>query len=305
MSRLKHPKYYNLGHNVKIILSQKIETASSYEDKPFITYHFPESYINQSQSGDQFIYNQGNKSRSDQRYYFGCGVIGRIEPDDDGKHYYAEILNGTPFKNIVPIYTPDGGYIESIDYHDVRVKPTPAWQNSIRKVSDGAYYEILRLANIDTAIVEEAHEIESGTNPLTTLKNLNTKFRSLAPKERNQKLQIYLDRGSAVTKSLKAILGAKCQICGWKGFQKRGVKAVKSGDCFIEAHHLTQVSEKSTGSLCTDNILLVCPNCHREIHYGNTMSLKVSTTSIKITLSDKVANIPKNTIEYLESIKKS
>ena len=290
---------------MKIILSQKIETTSSYEDKPFITYHFPESYINQIQSGDQFIYNQGNKSRSDQRYYFGCGVIGRIEPDDDGKHYYAEILNGTPFKKVVPIYTPDGiGYIESIDYQEVRLRPTPAWQNSIRKISDGAYYEILRLANIDGAIGEEAHEIESGTSPLTTLKNLNSKFRNLAPKERNERLQTYLDRGSAVTKSLKTILGAKCQICGWNGFQKRGVKAEKNNECFIEAHHLTQVSEKSEGSLCTDNIILVCPNCHREIHYGKNLSVSLNTSSIEITLSNYSTTIPKNTIEHLESINK-
>ncbi len=109
----------------------------------------------------------------------------------------------------------------------MRIKPTPAWQNSIRKLSDGAYYEILRLANIESFIGDEASQIESYVNPLSTLQNLNSKFRGLPPKERNKRLQVYLDRGSSVTKALKTILGPKCQICGWKGFEKRGKEAEK------------------------------------------------------------------------------
>jgi predicted HNH restriction endonuclease len=288
---------------MKIILSQKIETASDYEDKPFSIYHFPESYINQIHPGDQFIYHQGNKSRKDQRYYFGCGVIGQIEPSDDGQHYYAEILNGIQFNKVIPIYSPTDpdSYLESIDYKDVRIKPTPAWQNSIRKLSDGAYYEILRLANIESSIGDEVSQIESYVNPLSTLQNLNSKFRALPPKERNKRLQVYLDRGSSVTKALKTILGPKCQICGWKGFEKRGKEAAKNNECFIEAHHLNQVSEKSQGSLCTDNIILVCPNCHREIHYGKKLDLEVTDTSISISLSNHSAQIPKNTIEHLKT----
>jgi len=289
---------------MKIILSQRIETASDYEDKPFSVYHFPESYINQILPGYKFIYYQGNKSRKDQRYYFGCGVIGQIEPSDDGQHYFAEILNGTQFKKFIPIYNPTNtdSYLESIGYKDIRIKPTPAWQNSIRKLSDGAYYEILRLANIESSVGDEASQIESFSNPLSTLQNLNSKFRDLSPKERNERLQVYLDRGSSVTKALKIILGSKCQICGWKGFEKRGRKAEKNNECFIEAHHLKQVAYKCQGSLCTDNIILVCPNCHREIHYGKKFNLEVTDTSISISLSNHSAQIPKNTIDHLEKI---
>jgi hypothetical protein len=62
---------------MKIILSQRVDTISSYEDIPFSRYHFPKRYLNQIHQGDQFIYYQGNKGVKEQRYYFGCGVVGK------------------------------------------------------------------------------------------------------------------------------------------------------------------------------------------------------------------------------------
>ena len=110
-----------------------------------------------------------------------------------------------------------------------------------------------------------------------------------------------LDRGGSVTRALKKLLGAKCQICEWEGFVKKSVKNNKE-EGFIEAHHLTQISDKQSGSLCTDNIILVCPNCHREIHYGSSFSVISSGDAIKIQLAKYKKTIQKNTIEYLRKI---
>jgi hypothetical protein len=279
-----------------------MDTISAYQDIPFSRYHFPKRYLNQIQLGDQFIYYQGNKSIKEQRYYFGCGVVGNIEADLDGEHFFAEMLEGVQFQEKVPIYLNESvKYIESLGYSDIRDKPTPAWQSSIRKLSEKAYFEILSRAGISKDINSDFCEIETETDPLKTLFALNEKLRNLPPKVLNNKAQAYLDRGSSVTTALKKLLGAKCQICEWEGFVKKKSKN-NNEEGFIEAHHITQISDRENGSLCTDNIILVCPNCHREIHYGSGFSVISSGDVIKIQLARFRKTIKKNTIEYLRKI---
>ncbi|MHA1366242.1 MAG: HNH endonuclease [Candidatus Heimdallarchaeota archaeon] len=262
---------------MKIILSQCIDIESDYEDVPFSTYHFPKKYRNQIHTGDRFIYYQGDRFKKEHRYYFGCGVIGAVEPDATGENFYAEILESRRFSKNVPIYLPESdGFIESIGYDQVRNKPNPSWQNSIRKVSDDAFSKILHLANVDYDTGKNTSLLEAGIDALDVLRSLNSRYANIQPRERAKKIQNHLDRGSAVTKALKSLLGAKCQVCGWIGFKK------KSGEDFIEAHHIVQLSEKKEGSLCTENVVLLCPNCHREIHYGKQFFVSDDAENIEI-----------------------
>lgn len=127
-----------------IILSQKIDTESVYTgDEVFRTYHYPGRYRNQIHTGDVFIYYQGNRYDKSQRYYFGTGRIGNIERRDDD-NYYAELLNVVRFEKKVPIYLPDGGYVEQLGYETVRKSINPPWQSSIRPLSEQAYSYILQ-----------------------------------------------------------------------------------------------------------------------------------------------------------------
>ena len=279
---------------MKIILSQRIDIESDYEDVPFSMYHFPKKYRNQIHTGDRFIYYQGDRFKKEHRYYFGCGVIGAVEPDATGENFYAEILESRRFSKNVPIYLPESdGFIESIGYDKVRNKPNPSWQNSIRKVSDDAFLKILHLAHVDYDTGKNTSLLETGIDALGVLRSLNSRYANIQPRERAKKIQNHLDRGSAVTKALKSLLGAKCQVCGWIGFKK------KSGEDFIEAHHIVQLSEKKEGSLCTENVVLLCPNCHREIHYGKQFFVSDDAENIEIVLSSRKATIRKNTMEYL------
>jgi len=281
---------------MKIILSQRIDIESDYDDVPFSTYHFPKRYRNQIHPGDRFIYYQGNRYKKEHRYYFGCGVIGAVEPDATAENYYAEILEGRRFSKGAPIYMPDGdGFIESLGYEEVRNKPNPSWQNSIRKVSDEAFNKILNLAGINTDTGVDTGILESESNVLDVLRLLNKRYLDLEPKERAKKIQKHLDRGNAVTNALKKILGAKCQICGWEGFEKN------NSEDFIEAHHIVQISDKVQGSLCTENVILLCPNCHREVHYGKDFTVSESVDFIEVTLSKHKSKIHKNTMEYLST----
>lgn len=124
-----------------IILSQKIDTSSDYNDEPYAVYHFPAKYRKQITEGDQFIYHQGDRRRPNLRYYFGMGRIGKVYntgPDD----WYAELVDCFKFEKKVPIHIP-GGYIEQLDYQLIRKSKNPPWQWSIRPLSGRAFQHII------------------------------------------------------------------------------------------------------------------------------------------------------------------
>lgn len=125
-----------------IILSQKIDSASTYTDELFKTYHYPSRYKNQIHEGDIFVYYQGNRYNKEQRYYFGTGSVKKIYCTDND-NYYAVLDNCKRFDKVVPIYHPEGGYIEQLGYETVRKSKLPPWQSSIRPLSQEAFQYIL------------------------------------------------------------------------------------------------------------------------------------------------------------------
>lgn len=88
-----------------VILSQKVDSESSYADELFNSYHYPAKYKNQLHKGDIFIYYQGNRYDKSQRYYFGVGSVGEIQTTD-GENYYAKLLDCQQFERKVPILLP-------------------------------------------------------------------------------------------------------------------------------------------------------------------------------------------------------
>lgn len=67
-----------------------------------------------------------------------------------------------------------------------------------------------------------------------------------------------------------------CEMCGKKPFiQKNGVP-------YAEAHHLFELSKTRIDS--PDQMICVCANCHRIIHYGNEEALKITIKNTRIKL---------------------
>lgn len=139
-----------------VILSQKVDSSSSYADELFKSYHYPARYKNQLHEGDIFIYCQGNQYDKSQRYYFGVGTVGEILTTD-GENFYAKLLDCQRFERKVPIYHPNGGYIEQLGFETIRKKSNPPWQCSIRPLSQSAYDYIMNAAGIHYAPIVANH----------------------------------------------------------------------------------------------------------------------------------------------------
>lgn len=86
---------------------------------------------------------------------------------------------------------------------------------------------------------------------------------------------------------IKQLRGHKCQICSKEILTKDGTK-------YIEAAHIVAKSDK--GKETPDNIILLCPNCHKEfdlgdrrisLHNKNTVEFSINGIKHKINLTVK------------------
>lgn len=75
-----------------------------------------------------------------------------------------------------------------------------------------------------------------------------------------------IERGS-VGLWVKRYQGYRCQICSALGRDPIAFED-KDGIGFAEAHHVIPVSKGEAGSLSHLNIMVLCPNHHRQAHHG-------------------------------------
>ena len=76
-------------------------------------------------------------------------------------------------------------------------------------------------------------------------------------------------------------------------------ETVTIGRLAVEAHHVQEIASRAAGSLCTDNILLLCPNCHRRVHHDPTVVISTTESSIRVRTDGTILTIPKNTMSFL------
>ncbi|WP_442865011.1 HNH endonuclease [Bosea sp. NBC_00550] len=67
---------------------------------------------------------------------------------------------------------------------------------------------------------------------------------------------------------VKVARGHRCQICEATGLHPHTF-AKRDGSRYAEAHHVQPVSKLIAGSLGEQNIMVLCPNHHRQAHYGD------------------------------------
>ena len=69
-----------------------------------------------------------------------------------------------------------------------------------------------------------------------------------------------VSRNAAVRQFVLERAGGKCEYCGIAGFK------LNNGSLFLETHHIVSLSQSGPDSV--NNVVALCPNHHREAHYG-------------------------------------
>lgn len=73
------------------------------------------------------------------------------------------------------------------------------------------------------------------------------------------------ERSRAIRDAVLARASGVCELCGKRGFQ------TAAGTVFLETHHVVPLSENGTDRV--ENVVAICPNDHREAHYGRDAGL--------------------------------
>ena len=118
------------------------------------------------------------------------------------------------------------------------------------------FYEIIETGNADS---------------VTGIVELERRMKNKTP-EIKHRISGYIERG-AIADKVKKITKQKCLICLELNLPSRSFLK-KNGEYYIEVHHVEPVSTLKKGTLSINNLLTVCANHHRQLHYGKTKLLK-------------------------------
>ena len=94
-----------------------------------------------------------------------------------------------------------------------------------------------------------------------------------------------------VGNAVKRNNGSKCQICEVLGHNPIGF-IKKNGEPYVEAHHVMPVSKKEVGSLSASNVMTVCANHHRQLHYGG-IDVTITEKAFEFVVAETLVTIPK------------
>jgi len=97
------------------------------------------------------------------------------------------------------------------------------------------------------------------------LTDLESKYLDSSP-EVKERVSRTIERGP-IAALVKRANGFRCQLCAALGRDPIGFKK-KNGEPYVEAHHVMPVSIQQIGSLAALNVLTLCANHHREVHFG-------------------------------------
>lgn len=127
---------------------------------------------------------------------------------------------------------------------------------------------ILKLSHSESA-VENIEPIEA--NSVADLAKLEVRYKDATP-EVKYVVSKRIERGPIGDK-VKQLANYECMVC--KSLGKNSYAFTKkNGEQYIEAHHVIPVSTESRGVLHSANVITVCANHHRQMHYGNVEILE-------------------------------
>lgn len=234
------------------------------------------------------------RKASTENYWFDFSVNQMAKYVETTRETFCLVVNGSTEEDncyIVP-YKAASQLFQKADADD-RGRWVGTILNDVMKIhSTGLalevsnYYNRHDLLQLDdgTAESSEAFQLTESQEMdevvlIKLVQELNIEYKNAQPEKK-----IYISeraaRPGAISTALKKIHKFTCQICKLPGFKK------KSGTLFCEAHHIIELHNLIAGSHCSENIIVVCANCHRKLHYAHLEFQNVTAGSFKIKLND-------------------
>lgn len=161
-------------------------------------------------------------------------------------------------------------------------------QASSWSIEKDTFERILKIADSNIEIVSEATTTE--LNDYVDLQKLEAKYFNATPRVK-EIVSRRIERGD-ISKAVKKANNYECQICKVLGLNPHGFKK-RNGEFYVETHHIIPVSELEQGSLGTLNLLTVCANHHRQLHYGDVKLIENNNKYFEFIIENQQIRIDK------------
>lgn len=148
-------------------------------------------------------------------------------------------------------------FIGPMDYVDHYYHEAEDMHGNTRKA---IMFRLTQLKNSDVDLINAETVPEKPAETLDELRAKALAAANLKPDKKSSAVEYY-ERSAVVAKYVLARAAAKCELCG-----KEAPFLRKDGTPYLEPHHIKRLADE--GPDHPDSIAALCPNCHREVHYG-------------------------------------
>lgn len=234
---------------------------------------FPVIFAFTGAGGEQHGYTDGWKAAEGVFRYFGEGQVGDMVFERGNRAIRDHLVDG---KDLLLFQTVSGGirFLGQFDCASFSMEMAPDREGNTRSA---IVFEFVPVGVLDQDPAPGASQEE-----LVSLSPLELRKRALeaaqpTPNKTGVEARRSLYRRSQVVRRyVLARSGGRCESCGEPApFQTR------SGEFYLEPHHTRRLSDGGPDD--PRFVGAICPNCHREMHYGQEGEAKNSllVTSIQ------------------------
>jgi hypothetical protein len=128
--------------------------------------------------------------------------------------------------------------------------------------------------------IDTSQQAETKQTLLTSLVELNKRMQKIKPEKRLKEVELTLRNDRQIVTLLKKAANYKCQFPGCNAEIK-----TKAGFNYVEVAHVTAVN--NGGQSVLGNLLVVCPNHHKEFDYGDLRILVQTLHRLSGSLNGK------------------
>jgi predicted HNH restriction endonuclease len=216
-----------------------------------------------------------------------------------GKGYIAQTSKITSTKqnaSVIKLYEPQNNPETLIDF----IYPNEEWEEFKRKAIDYLVFEkytslkpqLKKVAdNLSkknlSDFFEKAIDLKNIEKEIDNkkIKLLELKYQDASPQVKTR-ISKFIERG-AIALEIKEAYKFKCKVCEVLNQSPHSFKK-SNGDFYIETHHIEHVSSLKNGVLGVANLITVCPNHHRQFHYGNIEIEKNTKEELKLKIDGEI-----------------
>ncbi|ANM18244.1 PUA-like domain-containing protein [Rhizobium sp. N541] len=169
------------------------------------------------------------------------------------------------------------------------------FQASSFPIATGDFQAIMSLIEEDFDEVSIAPHATADTPE--DVETLEKRYMFASPEVR-RRVSKFIERGP-VGAAVKKANEYKCQLCEALGHNPLSFLK-KNGTPYVEAHHVMPVSTRRVGVLSASNVMTLCANHHREMHYGNII-VNIQDSVFEVCLTEKTFSIRRLALHSVKS----